>query len=90
MKKKVKIAALVVGLLLAQGATVWGQDRQTDELLLMRQYQFNLKRIPKTLPPEQRYILEERFKHQMMYERWKRRALCPDASSTPMNPTKNP
>lgn len=90
MRVKVKITALVFGLLLAQGAVVWGQDQLKEQQAIMREYQINLSRIPKNLPPEQKIILEQRFKHQMLYERLKKHATRAQATSPHKENPKTP
>lgn len=90
MRVKVKITALVFALLLAQGSVVWGQDELKEQQAIMRQYQINLGSIPKNLPPEQKIILEQQFKHQMLYERLKKHATRVQATSPPKDTPKTP
>jgi len=86
---KIKITALALGLLLAQGAVGWGQEQLSEQHFIMRQYRANLKRIPPTLPPEQRRILEHRFKHQMQLDRWQSRVKSRNKTTAPAETTAN-
>jgi hypothetical protein len=90
MKIKVKIALSALGFLLALSSVGWGQSQPKDLALIMRRYQLNLKKIPPTLPPKQRAILEQRFKQQMLYERWQHQARQRQKALSPPAPGGNP
>jgi|WetSurMetagenome_2_1015567.scaffolds.fasta_scaffold734663_1 hypothetical protein len=83
MMSRVMITLSILGLLLTQSAYASEQVQQ-DELKIIKQYQYNLKRIPENLTPEQKYIVEQHLKHQMNYERGKIRA----AAAKKMAPAK--
>lgn len=85
-----KITALILGLLLAQGAVVWGQDQPSEQQAIMRKYQTNRSRIPNNLPPEQKIILEQQLKHQMLHEILKKRASRAQAAFPPKGHPKKP
>ena len=77
MKIRFTIAIFLLGLVLAPGAIAGGHDQQDNPNLIMRKYRLNLEKIPKTLPPQQRFILEQQFKQQMKYENMEKPRLSP-------------
>ncbi|MCG2773557.1 MAG: hypothetical protein L6277_15915 [Desulfobacterales bacterium] len=89
MMAMVMITLSILGLLLTQ--TAYGMEQaQRDELNIIKQYQYNLKRIPENLTPEQKYIIEQHLKNQMNYERGKIRAAAAKKMAPPKEGAKAP
>lgn len=89
MMARVIMAFFILGLLLTQSAYGFEQGQQ-NELKIIKQYQYNLKRIPQNLTSEQKYILEQRLKNQMNYERCKIRAAAAQKTAPPKEGAKAP
>jgi hypothetical protein len=89
MLARVIITLSILGLLLTPSA--YGLEQlQQNELKLLKQYQYNLKRIPENLTPEQKFIIEQHLKHQMNYERGKLRAAAAKEKASPKGGAKAP
>jgi hypothetical protein len=85
----VMITLSILGLLLTQSA--YGMEQtQRDELKIIKQYQYNLKRIPENLTPEQKCVIEQHLKNQMNYERYKIRAAAAQKMVPPKKGAKAP
>jgi hypothetical protein len=89
MIAKVMITLSILGLFLTQPS--YGMEQtQRNELRIIRQYQYNLKRIPENLAPEQKYIIQQHLKNQMNYERYKIRAVAAQKMAPPKKEAKAP
>ncbi len=89
MMARVMIILSILGLLLTPSA--YGLEQlQQNELKIIKQYQYNLKRIPENLTPEQKFIIEQHLKHQMHYERGKLRAAAAKEKASPPGGSEGP
>jgi hypothetical protein len=86
---RVMMALSILGLFLTQSAYGLEQGQQND-LKIIKQYHYNLQRIPQNLTPEQKYILEQQFKNRMHYEIWKQHKAAAQATSPPKENAPNP